>query len=94
MSEQNKAKSGWKAKPIILILVVVALVAAFKYFNVQQLLKNALDWISGLGPSDTTSPERSMNPAGHAVFFDLTGFAFRFRVGGLGCPRRFPVFLK
>lgn len=49
MPEKEAAK-GSKAKLIILVLVVIAVVAAGKYFNVQDQLKTALQWVSGLGP--------------------------------------------
>ncbi len=37
-------------KLIFWIILIAALIAVAKYFNVQGLLKNALDWIAGLGP--------------------------------------------
>ncbi len=37
-------------KLIFWIILIVALIAAARYFNVQGLLKNALDWIASLGP--------------------------------------------
>ena len=37
-------------KVILVLILVVALVAAVRFFNVQQLFREALAWISGLGP--------------------------------------------
>jgi uncharacterized membrane protein YdjX (TVP38/TMEM64 family) len=37
-------------KLIFWIILIAALIVAAKYFNVQGLLKNVLDWIAGLGP--------------------------------------------
>lgn len=39
-----------KLKPILVLLAVIGLIAAAKYFHVQELLKKSLDWIAGLGP--------------------------------------------
>lgn len=47
---ESKPKSN-KFKTIFIIAAVVALlIVAQKFFNVQQLLINALNWIEGLGP--------------------------------------------
>jgi uncharacterized membrane protein YdjX (TVP38/TMEM64 family) len=43
-------KSGSKAKLVLWALVIVALLAAARYFNAQALLRQALDGIAGLGP--------------------------------------------
>jgi uncharacterized membrane protein YdjX (TVP38/TMEM64 family) len=43
-------KSGSKAKLVLWVLVIVALLAAARYFNAQALLRQALDGIAGLGP--------------------------------------------
>jgi uncharacterized membrane protein YdjX (TVP38/TMEM64 family) len=43
-------KSGSKAKLVLWVLVIVALLAAARYFNAQALLRQALDGIGGLGP--------------------------------------------
>jgi uncharacterized membrane protein YdjX (TVP38/TMEM64 family) len=43
-------KSGSKAKLVLWAVIIVALLAAARYFNVQALLRQALDWIAGLGP--------------------------------------------
>lgn len=40
-----------RTRPVLFILAAVALAAAFKYFNIQLLLRNSLDWIAGMGPS-------------------------------------------
>jgi len=37
-------------KSILILLAVIGLMAAAKYFHVQELLKKSLDWIAGLGP--------------------------------------------
>ncbi len=39
-----------KVKPILILLAVIGLMAAAKYFHVQELLKKSLDWIAVLGP--------------------------------------------
>ncbi|BCR05711.1 hypothetical protein DESUT3_27800 [Desulfuromonas versatilis] len=41
--------AGSKLKLILPVAAVVALLAAARYFQVQELLKTALDWIAGLG---------------------------------------------
>src|SRR5262249_7130703 len=43
-------KSGSKAKLLLWVLVIVAIIAAARYFNAQALLRQALDGIAGLGP--------------------------------------------
>ncbi len=47
MPEKNQ---GSKVKSILILLAVIGLMAAAKYFHVQELLKKSLDWIAGLGP--------------------------------------------
>ena len=42
-------KSGSKLKLLLWVLVIAGLLAAAKYFNVQEILRKALDWIAGLG---------------------------------------------
>jgi uncharacterized membrane protein YdjX (TVP38/TMEM64 family) len=42
-------KSGSKAKLVLWVVIIVALLAAARYFNAQALLRQALDWIAGLG---------------------------------------------
>ncbi len=37
-------------KVILVLVLAVALMAAVRFFNVQQLFRDALAWISGLGP--------------------------------------------
>lgn len=39
-----------KAKLALAVLLIAALFVAFRVFNVQSLLRQALDWIAGLGP--------------------------------------------
>lgn len=48
-SERAKRAPGAKYKVAIVILVIVALLAAGKYFNAQERLREALAWIEGLG---------------------------------------------
>ena len=38
-----------KLKPVLWILAIAAVIAAAKYFNVQELFKSTLVWIEGLG---------------------------------------------
>ena len=45
-SSKNSSRWRW----VLYATVVVAIVVAMKYFHVQDLLKEALDWISRLGP--------------------------------------------
>ncbi|MGB3514523.1 MAG: TVP38/TMEM64 family protein [Microcoleaceae cyanobacterium] len=48
---EKKPKSNKLLKPLLIIFVIaILLILAQKFFNVQQLLKNALDWIDTLGP--------------------------------------------
>ena len=47
MSE--KKQTGSKVKLAGIILAVIVTVALFKTFNVQLLLRNALDWIAAQG---------------------------------------------
>ena len=42
-------KSGSKLKLLLWVLVIAGLIGAAKYFNVQEMLRKALDWIDGLG---------------------------------------------
>ncbi len=46
----NQAKKNSKVQLILIVAAVVALIAAGKYFNVQDYLKSALEWVAGLGP--------------------------------------------
>ncbi|MBI4397376.1 MAG: TVP38/TMEM64 family protein [Elusimicrobia bacterium] len=50
MSETTTKAGSSALKWIVGIVAVVALLAAAKYFNVQGLLRSALDWIASLGP--------------------------------------------
>jgi uncharacterized membrane protein YdjX (TVP38/TMEM64 family) len=43
---------GMSLLPLVLVGIgVVALLAAFRYFHVQELLRRSLDWVAGLGPT-------------------------------------------
>jgi uncharacterized membrane protein YdjX (TVP38/TMEM64 family) len=44
------AKSGFRWKWLLYLGVAIALVAAGVYFDVQDLLKQVLDWVAQLGP--------------------------------------------
>ncbi len=46
---KESKKSGFKLKLLFWIVAIVGLIAAAKYFNVQEMLRKALDWIAGLG---------------------------------------------
>jgi uncharacterized membrane protein YdjX (TVP38/TMEM64 family) len=48
MTETSKSAVRWKW--LLYLSVVVALIVAVKLFHVQDLLKQALDWIGQLGP--------------------------------------------
>ena len=48
--ENSAAQSGSHWKWLIFLAVATALFGAAKYFQVQDLLKQALDWIGELGP--------------------------------------------
>jgi len=45
----NEKKTGSKMKMAGLILAIIVIGALFKIFNVQMVLRNALDWIAGQG---------------------------------------------
>ncbi|NEQ38236.1 MAG: TVP38/TMEM64 family protein [Okeania sp. SIO3I5] len=48
---KKKPKLNKLIKPILIMFgVAILLIVAQKFFNAQQLLKNALDWIDTLGP--------------------------------------------
>jgi uncharacterized membrane protein YdjX (TVP38/TMEM64 family) len=50
-SVSTKGATGPKTIKIILALIVIAaLIAAAKYFDLQQVFRDTLAWISGLGP--------------------------------------------
>jgi uncharacterized membrane protein YdjX (TVP38/TMEM64 family) len=42
--------AGSKLKVIVVIVAVIILLGAAKYFHVQDLLRSSLDWVSSLGP--------------------------------------------
>jgi uncharacterized membrane protein YdjX (TVP38/TMEM64 family) len=48
--ETNAAPTGFRWKWLLYLGAVIVLLAAAKYFNVQELLKQALDWVGRLGP--------------------------------------------
>jgi len=48
--ETNAAPTGFRWKWLLYLGAVILLLAAAKYFNVQDLLKQALDWVGRLGP--------------------------------------------
>ena len=48
MIETPKSVARWKW--LLYLSVVVALIAAVKFFHVQDFLKQTLEWIGGLGP--------------------------------------------
>jgi uncharacterized membrane protein YdjX (TVP38/TMEM64 family) len=49
-SQSTAAKTGFRWKWMLYLAVVVALIVAAKYLHLQDLLKQALDWVGGLGP--------------------------------------------
>lgn len=48
--ETAASKSGFRWKWLLYLGVAIALLVAAKYFHVQELLKQALDWVGTLGP--------------------------------------------
>jgi len=48
-NEKGKQPSGAKYKVAIVVVVIVVLLAAGKYLNAQERLREALAWIEGLG---------------------------------------------
>jgi uncharacterized membrane protein YdjX (TVP38/TMEM64 family) len=48
--ETNTAHTGFRWKWLLFLGAVILLIAAAKYFDVQGLLKQALDWVGRLGP--------------------------------------------
>jgi uncharacterized membrane protein YdjX (TVP38/TMEM64 family) len=48
--ETNTAPTGFRWKWLLYLGAVIVLIAAARYFNVQDLLKQALDWVGRLGP--------------------------------------------
>ncbi|MHA1547456.1 MAG: TVP38/TMEM64 family protein [Alphaproteobacteria bacterium] len=51
LDESTAAKSGFRWKWLLYLGVVIALIGSARYFHVQDLLKQALDWVGELGPS-------------------------------------------
>jgi uncharacterized membrane protein YdjX (TVP38/TMEM64 family) len=51
LDESTAAKSGFRWKWLLYLGAVIALIGSARYFHVQDLLKHALDWVGGLGPS-------------------------------------------
>jgi uncharacterized membrane protein YdjX (TVP38/TMEM64 family) len=49
-SESTSAKTGFRWKWLLYLAVAIALILAAKYLHVQELLKQALDWVGRLGP--------------------------------------------
>ena len=53
--EETKSTGAGKQKQILKLVAIAAIVAvlivAAKYFNVQQYLQSALQWVDGLGPT-------------------------------------------
>jgi len=49
-SQAASSKSRSRLKWVLYGTVAVAVVLALRYFHVQDLLKEALDWIGRLGP--------------------------------------------
>jgi uncharacterized membrane protein YdjX (TVP38/TMEM64 family) len=45
---RNKLNSALKV--LFWVVLIAALIAAARYFNIQELLKSALDWVTSLGP--------------------------------------------
>lgn len=50
MSQANGNTRKFGAKPLLIGLAVVLIVFAARFFNAQQLVRELLEWISGLGP--------------------------------------------
>jgi uncharacterized membrane protein YdjX (TVP38/TMEM64 family) len=48
--ETNDSPTGFRWKWLLYLGAVIVLLAAARYFNVQDLLKQALDWVGRLGP--------------------------------------------
>jgi len=51
LDESTAAKSGFRWKWLLYLGVIIALIGSARYFHVQDLLKQALDWVGELGPS-------------------------------------------
>ncbi len=50
MSEATDSSGGSRLKLVLIAAAVVAVLALARYFNVQEYLRQALEWIRGLGP--------------------------------------------
>lgn len=50
MTSDSKAPGGGRVKILLIVVAIAALIAAGKYFNVQEQLRTALEWVQGLGP--------------------------------------------
>jgi uncharacterized membrane protein YdjX (TVP38/TMEM64 family) len=48
-SQTTVSRSGMVIKALLVAVVIAGVVIAAKYFNLQQVLRDALAWISGLG---------------------------------------------
>lgn len=48
-SQTTVSRSGMVSKALLVAVVIAGIVIAAKYFNLQQVLRDALAWISGLG---------------------------------------------
>jgi len=49
--EQDRKSAGSRLTLLLVAVGVAALLAAFRFFQVQDLLRRSLDWIAGLGPA-------------------------------------------
>jgi uncharacterized membrane protein YdjX (TVP38/TMEM64 family) len=47
---QDRKSAGSRLTLLLVAVGVAALLAAFRFFHVQDLLRRSLDWIAGLGP--------------------------------------------
>jgi hypothetical protein len=51
--ETSAAPTGFRWKWLLYLGAVIVLLAAAKHFNVQELLKQALDWVGQVGSMGT-----------------------------------------
>jgi len=42
---------GSRVAPFALVIGIAVLIAAFRYFHIQDLLRRSLEWVAGLGPA-------------------------------------------
>jgi uncharacterized membrane protein YdjX (TVP38/TMEM64 family) len=49
--EKDRKSAGSRLTLLLVAVGVAALLAAFRFFHVQDLLRRSLDWIAGLGPA-------------------------------------------